>query len=180
MTVLDYKRHFVLLACMAAVLAAVNRETSGLGAAASFGVYGACHALAVALTLKAPTVPWRRAVFVGVGSCLSLLSVSFCVYASRIGGPLPGLQKPALLLMMASGFGAVSYAALLRACFAPQLSPAAIASVALGCVVATLGVLEFGLYLYGGGLCFAVVWWFAFSWGLRYQGGRQAAGSGIH
>jgi hypothetical protein len=82
------------------------------------------------------------------------------------------MAEPALLLALSSAFGAASYALLVQRYFGANLSLRALASITLGCVLATLAVLWSGIYLRGGGLWFAAFWWFAFSAGLWYHDGR--------
>jgi hypothetical protein len=175
MGMLNYRRHFGLLACITALLAVTHRMSPVHGVVASFGLYGALHAGAVAATLRR-FEPWRRKVaFVAGGAVLSMAAVALCLQASRLGAPMPGVAKPALLLSVASGLGAASYAGLLRYCFGAGLEPKAIVSITLACVAATLAVLASRLYLEGGSLWFAGAWWFAFSSGLTYHDPRRRA-----
>jgi hypothetical protein len=174
MGILNYERHFILLTCMAAVLAATSRFSPTHGAAASFGIYGALHASALAVTLRAPQPLWRKLLFVIIGASLSMLSATVSFYASRIIGRLPGMAGPALLLALSSALGAASYALLVRRYFGANLSLRALVSTTLGCTFATLAVLWSGIYLRGGGLWFAAFWWFAFSMGLWYHDRRGA------
>lgn len=166
MGMLLYARHFILLACVVAVLAMTDRSST-LGAIASFGIYGALHSSMVAVTLSAPQPLWRKLLFVAIGSCLSMLCVALSFYASRSIGRLAGM--PALLLAVSSGLGAASYAILVQRCFAARLARRALFHITLGCVAATLAVLASGIYRRGGGLWFAAPWWFTFSAGLWYH-----------
>lgn len=174
---LNYEPHFALLACIAAVLGVTSRWQPPLGAVASCGIYGALHASVVAVTLRAPAATGRKLSLVAGGALLSMLSVTLSLYASRIDVTLPGMVKPALLLTLTSGFGSASYLVLLRYLVGANLGPASSASISLGCVLATLGVLASGAYRHGGVLSFAIVWWFVFSFGLwtRDRKSRRAA-----
>jgi hypothetical protein len=165
---LYYAPHFILLSCVAAVLAATNRWNSAPGAVASFGVYGALHSSMVAVTLRTSQPLWRKLLFVAIASSLSMLSVSLSYFASRLIGRLPGMAGSALLLALSSGLGAASFSFLVHRYFAADLARHALASITLGCVAATLAVFWSGIYLRGGGLWFAAFWWFAFSTGLWY------------
>jgi hypothetical protein len=175
--VLDYSRHFVLLACVSAALVASSRWRPALGAVASFGIYGALHASVVVVTLRTSPPPWRKLLIVAAGTILSMLSVTLSLYASRFHAALPGMAKPALLLALSSSFGAACYAALLRRAVGVQLRPSALVSIPLGCVVAVLAILESGVYLRSGGLGFALAWWFAFSLGLWLHDRGATAGA---
>jgi hypothetical protein len=172
MGILNYGRHFILLTCMAAVLAATSRWSPTHGAAASFGIYGALHASVLAATLRAPQPLWRKLLFVAIGASLSVLSATVSYYASHMIGRLPGMAGPALLLALSSGLGAASYALLVQHYFGANLSLRGLVSITLGCMFATLAVLWSGVYLRGGGLWFAAFWWFAFSTGLWYHDRR--------
>ncbi|MDP8983876.1 MAG: hypothetical protein M3N97_02340 [Pseudomonadota bacterium] len=166
--ILLYARHFILLACVVAVLAATNRSRT-LGAIASFGIYGALHSSMVAVTLSAPQPLWRKLLFVAIGSCLSMLSVAVSFYASRLIGRPAGMAGSALLLAVSSGLGAASYTVLVQRYFAARLARRALLRITLGCVAATLAVLASGIYMRGGGLWFAAPWWLSFSAGLWYH-----------
>ena len=175
MGTLNYPRHFGLLACLTALLAVTQRASLVHGVIASFGVYGALHACTVVATLRTFET-WRRKVaFVAGASALSMAGVTLCLRASRLGAPIPGIGKPALLLAAASSFGAATYAVLIRYCFGVDLKPWDIVSITLACVMASLAVLASRLYLEGGGLWFAGAWWFAFSSGLMYYDPRRRA-----
>lgn len=170
---LNYARHFALLACATVLLAATQLMGGVQGGIASFGVYGAFHAGAVAATLRRFAPGWRKVAFVAVAAALSMASVTLCLHASRWVVPMPGMAKPALLLAAAGGLGAASYALLIRYCFGVDFGARSIVSITLVCVVATLAVLATRLYLHGGVLWFAVAWWFAFSLGLQYHDPRD-------
>ncbi|MGA2188150.1 MAG: hypothetical protein ABSH33_06435 [Steroidobacteraceae bacterium] len=174
MGILYYRRHFMLLACVSAALAASGRWTPAFGAVTACGLYGALHASAVVITLRAPTPVRRKLLFVAGGALLSMLSVTVSLYASRLDATLPGMAKPALLLTLSSGGGGAGYGILIGRLLGADLKPPALWSISLGCVAATLAVLASGIYLRYGGWWFAVAWWFAFSIGLRCHDGRAA------
>jgi hypothetical protein len=172
MGLVNTPRHFLLLAGMAAVLSVTGGWTQALGPVASCGVYGALHGAALAVALRSAPPPWQRSVFVLGASVLSMLSVSLALLVGRLEGGLHSASRPALLLAICAGAGAVSYSLLIRANFRATLSSTGIFSIALGCVVADLAVLWSGLYRHGGVFWFAVAWWFAMSLGLITQDAR--------
>jgi len=173
MGILFYARHFCLLVCLAAVLAATRGWSPAIGVVATFGIYGALHASALAVTLRArpPAGRWMR--FVVIAASLSMLSVALGLCASRLIGGSVGMTQTALLLSLSSGIGAAAYASLIRRLFGAHLTLSAIVTVVLGCIVATLAVLVSGIYLKGGGLWVAISWWFALSLGLWVHDGRS-------
>jgi hypothetical protein len=172
MGILYYTRHFSLLACLAAVLAATRGWSPAIGVVATYGIYGALHASTLAVTLRARPPAGRRMRFVVIAASLSMLSVALGLCASRFIGSM-GMAQTALLLSMSSGIGAATYATLIRRFFGAHLTPSAIVTVVLGCIVATLAVLVSGTYLKGGGLWVAISWWFAMSLGLWFYDGRR-------
>jgi hypothetical protein len=173
MGILHYDRHFCLLACLAAVLAATRGWSPAIGVVAAFGIYGALHASTIAFTLRARAPAGRSMRFVFIAALLSMSSVVLGLCASRFVGGSMGLPQTALLLCLSSGIGAATYATLIRRFFGAHLTLSAIVTVVLGCIAATLAVLVSGIYLKGGGLWVAVSWWFAMSLGLWVHDGRR-------
>ena len=173
MGILHYTRHVGLVACLAAVLIATSRWSPAVGLVATFGIYGALHASMLAVTLRRRQPTGRLLRFVAIAALLSMLSVALCLCAHRFSGGSKGMARPALLLTLASGFGAATYASLIRRFFAAHLTLPAIVTMVLGCVVATLAVLSSGIYQKGGALSVAVSWWMALSLGLWWHDGRS-------
>jgi hypothetical protein len=165
---LDFARHFSLLACIVVVLAATNAWRPAFGAVVWFGVYGALHSSAVALTWREPQRLWRLLAFVGIAGVLSMLSAALSLYATRHSVRLSGMG-PALPLALSSGFGALGYAISFR-WLGARLSGSAYLLLPVGCILATSMVLATGVYQFGGGLWFAAAWWLAFSAGLALAG----------
>jgi hypothetical protein len=167
--ILHYARHFGLLACMAVATAAASRYGSTIGSVASFGIYGALQSATIALTVRAPQPRWRRASFVAIGALLSMSVVTLALAAGRLVVRLPGSAGTAALLAVAAGIGAACHALVVRRLFAARLMPPAVASMALGCAVTSLAVLETGLYRTGGGVWMAASWWFAVTWWFTFS-----------
>jgi hypothetical protein len=147
---------------------------------ASFGIYGALQSSAIALALRRPQPRWRRSQFIGLGALQSMAVVTLGLNAGRLIGRIPGSGAAVALLALSSGIGAACQAIVVRRLFAARLVPPAVASMALGCAVTSLAVLETGLYRVGGELgiaaswWFAVTWWFTFSLGLWLHDGGSA------
>ncbi len=172
MDLLNYKRHFLLLAGVASASSVTSGWTRALGPIGSGAVYGALHAAALVLTLRSAPALWLRGVFVLVAALQSAVAVSLALAVGRVSSVLLGSEHPALLLAVCAGIGALGYAMFIRAAFQITLSPAAVSSIALGCVASDLVVLSARLYLHGGVVWFAIVWWFALSLGLWCQEAR--------
>ncbi len=171
----DYPRHFTVLTCMAAVLAIANHGLAGQGLVASFGLFGALHATAMALSVRGTPGRHSRWLFVASGAFLSMLSAASSRVANRSAGEMPVLTSPAVLLGLSSGLGAFGYAILLRTCLGIQVAATEMLGISLGCVAVTWGVFKSGFYLQGGAVCVAVTWWFAFSIGLWLSDRRRAS-----
>lgn len=173
MGILYYARHFGLLAGVALVLAATRRWDPAIGVVATLGIFGALHASTLAVTLRVRPRAGRKLRFILIAASLSMLSAALGVCAGRFAGGPTGLARTALLVSLSAGIGAATYASLIRLFFAARLTFCAIATIVLGCIVATLAVLVSGIYRQGG-LWVAVSWWFAMSLGLWFYDGRSA------
>ena len=142
MTILNYPRHFVLLAGATAVLALGLLVQPPWSPAPDrlivlFGLSGALHAVTVVLSLEEEASWPSRVGFVVAATVLS------------IAAPLGGLGLAALLqlnvpitvlvaLALASAFGAVSYWLLVRHLWAPFLSRSSLIMTIAACEVAML------------------------------------------
>jgi len=168
MAVLNYPRHFVLLAGGTAVLA------FGLVAQAPwapvpdrlfvlFGLSGALHAVAVVLALE-QGAPWlARLGFVGAAAALSIA-------AALAGLGLAGLlwlnltATIFLALAVAAALGAVWYGLLVRRLWAPFLSGRSLLATTGACVGATLlAALAGGMIGIPRDPLVPALWWLAFS-----------------
>jgi len=168
---LDFPRHFSLLGCMVVVLAITSPWRPAFGAVAWFGVYGALHSAAVALTWRRQEPWWRWPLFVGMAVSLSMMSGALGLSATRHSIGLAGMG-PALPLALASGVGALGYALLFRWLGARWRSSAYV-WLPFACILATSAVLALGVYRYGGSLWFAAAWWLTFSVVLWFSDGRR-------
>jgi hypothetical protein len=136
----------------------------------AFGVYGALHSSLVAATLRTPQPLPRKLLFVVLTAVLSMLSAMLALYGSRYVGGFPGMSGLRLLVTLAAGLGAASYAVLVRRFWVRELTLQSVVSITLGCMLATFGVLMFGsLLISSGGSGLAACWWLAFSAGLWYH-----------
>lgn len=167
---LYFSRHFGLLACILAVLAATAPWRPAFSAVTWFGFYGALHAAAVVLTWRGRGPTWRRLGFVVTAILLSMLSSAVSLYLTRHSARLAAMG-PALPLALSSGLGAATYVVCFRWLGAVLPRVAYVLLPAL-CMVATEAMLAGGMYGYGGGLVFAAAWWMAFSLGLWFLQGR--------
>jgi hypothetical protein len=165
---LFYGRHFSLLLCAIALLAAgLWRQPHALTTAFASG---ALHSSMVAATLRTPALLGRKLLFVALAAALSMLSAMLTLYGNRYVGGFPGMLGLRLLVTLSAGLGAVSYAVLVRHFWVADLTSLSMVSIPLGCMLATFGVLQSGAFLsYSGGLGLVACWWLAFSAGLWYH-----------
>lgn len=168
-----FRRHFAVLICLTALLTVANRWLPVHGPVARFGMYGALYSLSLAVAVRAAESVWRRLQFVALGALLSVSNVTVGIDASHIQSALPWAVGPSLILVICAGLGAASYAVLVRIVWKAALSPPAVVSMTLCCMLAALGVLALHLALRADGLWVAVSWWFAFSLGLWYRDGSK-------
>ncbi len=172
MYILKYRRHFALMAGVLAGLAATREWRPPLGAVASFGVYGALYSALFALSSRTPSPAWRVLLFVGMGACLSMASATLGLWVDHGLRWVPASGRPALLLALASGLGAVGFALLVRRWFDTALTFSVWLTVCAVCILATMMVLAAGLAPAAGGLWTAAAWWLAFSGTLWLFDGR--------
>lgn len=164
---LFYGRHFVLLLCALAVLAAVDPWPRPHETIVAFGAYGALHSCLLALTLRARQALLRKGLFVALAALLSSLSALLALYGRRYVDGFPGMSGLRWLVTLSAGLGATSYVILIRYFWSRDLPLRSIVFIPLGCMLATLGLLRFGsLSISSGGLALAAGWWLAFSAGL--------------
>ena len=171
-----YPLHFGVLTGLTVWVTAVTRWLPVHGPVARFGLYGALYSCSLAVAVRG-TVPLRhRLEFIAGGALLSAVNVIAGIQASRMLSGLPGTIGPSLILASCAGLGAAGYAVLVRTVWHAALPPRALVSMALGCMLASLGILALHLTLRADGLWVAVSWWFAFSIGLWYHDGLRRAG----
>ncbi len=165
-----YRRHFAVLFGVVGVLVATSRWRPSLGINATFAVYGALHALALVASLRKRGSLVRRTLFVAGAGAISGASAFLGLEAVHYVGSVPVLVRSMSVLGLASGFGAVCYALLIRRCWTPHLSHHAVLAIVCACILATEFVVVFGLLpKTADGLWFAALWWFAFSLTLSHQ-----------
>jgi hypothetical protein len=166
---LFYPRHFLLLAGLGIWLAVLTRRHLLSNLDASFAAYGAFHATALVLSLRARGSIAGRCLFVVVGAGLSVLTLHAGMLALQRLGGLSGHTGLYAALGLSAAAGAVTYGGSLRWFGLYQLTLTALAVMAAGCVIATYGAFfvlandpSLGRWL------LAVAWWSAFSGGLWY------------
>jgi hypothetical protein len=169
---LHCRRHAVLLAAAILAIALVRFLSTDAPIALAFACYGALHAAAVTICLRAR--PVRVVAFVAAASLLSgSLARLGLLAAPLLAGS--GVERAALFVVAVSAFtGALGYGALLRWLLRYRLAPGPLLMIALACVcAASVALVPMRRYV-GGTAWIAIFWWLAFSGGLCAATGRRA------
>jgi len=175
----SFPLHFALLAVVAGLYVTVLAHAdlaigAALGGHLIFATEGALYGLTLALALRAPAVPARRALFV-VLSAASAVAASHAgvwsrdavlAHLARGGRTLGSRAEDTLVVTLTAAFGALAYSWLVRAMWLPQLARSAPVLITVGCgaamivMAATVASVERHLEW------FVVLWWLTFSAGL--------------
>jgi hypothetical protein len=168
---LNFRRHFVLLACALAVIVIVA-QLDVFGTAALLpdaAIYGALYAIAFAGALDMPATLARKGAFILSAAVLDVATLYLGIVSLGLLGSTPlGIALRAYMAFgISSMAGAICYGLLIRFFWLRDLSPRPIAQISLGCLVATLSALVLQQAIGVTGLwAVAAVWWCAFSIGL--------------
>jgi hypothetical protein len=145
-----------------------------MGLAAYFALYGALHGTALLFALPARPSFWRCGLFIAMAAGLSVMTLGIGLFAGRLSGTLGNIAFYAVFGL--SGMvGAVTYGILIRLADVFELTLREIALISCGCTLAaevacvTLQSPSLGRW------ALPVLWWFAFSGGLRYCDLRRRA-----
>lgn len=180
MSRLFYPRHFLLLACFSILLAVMTRLSLTDNLAVSFVLYGALHASALVLSLRAPQPIGRSCLFVVVAAGLCVITLRVGMVGRHLFGALPGNLGPYTALGVASATGALTYGMLIRLYGIFPMTRVSLSAISLGCVLATfLALFSAGPLHFPAPWWLTVLWWHAYSGGLWYvdqQHGRAQQG----
>jgi hypothetical protein len=172
---LHYARHFSLLACFSILLGVVARLRLSMDLVASFALYGALHATALALALRARQPFWRCVLFIALAAGLSAMTFRAGLFAAQRSGPLGNIALYAVFGLSAMA-GAVTYGILIRRVGIFELTLRELALISCGCTLAAdIAYVTLAQAPSLGRSWLAVLWWFAFSGGLWYCDRRRRA-----
>jgi hypothetical protein len=142
----------------------------------SFASYGALHAAALVLALRAHQSIGRKCLFIAVAAILSALTYRLGVLGAQWSGTHSVNAGLYLVFGLTAAAGAAAYAMSIRLFGFYALTPGSLAAISTGCLLAELASLGTASQLHvPGSWWFAVWWWFAFSGGLWYCDHRQIA-----
>ncbi len=172
---INYRRHFVLLAC-AVVVIAIMARLDLFGTAAllpNAAIFGALHAAALtgALNAKAPLA--RKSGFILAASALDVAALYAGIFGLALlsAAALPLRARAYIAFGVCAMLGAILYGFLIRFFWMPEMTPRPIVRIAIGCLLMTMIALlienSSGL---GSLWVLAAAWWCAFSAGLWITG----------
>ena len=164
-----YPRHFLLLIWISVLVAVMSWTHLSSDLNASFALYGALHASALVLTLRARQSLWRKCLFVAIAAGLCLITLRVGLFGRRLSATLPGNPGLYAALGFSAVTGALIYAISIRLLAISALTLRSLAVISVGCMLATFVALLTGSHFhYLGPWWLAVLWWHAFSGGLWY------------
>ena len=178
-----YPRHFLLLICLSVLVAVAPRPHASSGLNASFALYGALHASALALTLRARRPIRQKCLFVAIAAGLSVIALRVAMVGRHLFETLPGNAGLYAALGFSAVTGALIYGILVRLFWISAMPSTSLAIISLSCLLATFAALFTGTYFHVlGPWWLAVLWWHAYSGALwycdqRYKRAMQGGGA---
>jgi hypothetical protein len=164
-----YTRHFLLLAGFSVAVAVVTRLHLLTDLSVCFALYGALHAGALVLALRASQPLWRSCLFIVVAAALSLMTLRVGLFAGHLSGGIPGNAALYAVLGVSAAIGALTYGILIRLFGFYELTLGGLTLIAAGCVLAAfLAFFSLAHVHFLGRWWLAVLWWYAFSGGLWF------------
>jgi hypothetical protein len=171
-----YARHFLFLTCFSVLLIIITQLSILSDLTASFALYGALHALALVITVRAQHPLWRKCLFIAIAAILSVLTLRVGIFAGQWSGTLAGNPVLYAVPAMCAVIGAVSYGILMRLLGVYELTQNSLAILSIGCALAAyVAFVTLAHAHFLGRWWLAVLWWYACSGGLLYCDRRQNA-----
>ncbi len=177
-----YPRHFLLLTAFAALAGVLSwlHLTSELSL--SFALYGALHASALVLSLRARHSIQRKLTFIAVAAGLSVMTLRLGIFGRQLAESLTVDVGLYTALGLSATIGAVTYGITIHALGFYKLTSGSLAIIAVGCMLAALlALFTLGYVQFLGQSWLAILWWYALSGGLWYsdQPRRASTGAGV-
>jgi hypothetical protein len=169
-----YPLHFSLLACFGLLLIAMTQLHLATDLSLSFALYGALHAAALVIALRAHHPLRRKCLFIAAAAALSAMTLHFGIIAGQLLGTSRGNPALYAVLGLSGAMGAAAYGILIRLSGIDELTWRSLAVICVNCLLATCAAL-FTLTRFHslGPWWLAVMWWCAFSGGLWYFDKRR-------
>jgi len=132
-------------------------------------LYGALHASALALTLRARRPIWQKYLFVAIAAGLSVITLRVGMVGRHLSETLPGNAGLYMALGFSAVAGALIYGISVRLFWISAMTLGSLAVISLSCLLAAFAALLTGNYFHVlGPWWLAILWWHAFSGGLWY------------
>lgn len=171
-----YQRHFWLLTCFSVWLCVMAQLHVSGPIVASFAIYGALHAAALIMSLRARQSVRRVSLFIVLSAALSVVVVRIGIAGMQVSGPLPAYLTAYVVLGFSSMTGAMGYAVLVRLFAMRGLGSRGVVVISIVCMSAThLAIFTLRHSHFLGPWWLAVLWWYAFSFSLWYFDRAQVA-----
>ncbi len=180
--------HFALLTAAALLFVKMpSRMDFGLSNVLNghllFATEGALYGMTLALALRAPAVPVRRALFVVLGAASVVAATHAGVWSrdailALLVRGLSSRAEDTLVITLTAAFGALIYGWLVRAMWLPQLARSAPVLITVGCSAAMIVLAATFSSIQSHLEWFVVLWWFTFSAGLWWACRRRARPDG--
>jgi len=172
-----YPLHFLLLACFGVLLIAMTWLHFATDLSVSFALYGALHASALIIALRAHHPFWRNCIFIGAAAGLSAMTLHVGIAAAHWLGTSGGNAALYAALGLSALTGAATYGVLIRLCGVFELSARALAVMCANCMLAAYAAFfTLAHFHFLGRWWLAVLWWYAFSGGLWYFDTQRLSG----
>jgi hypothetical protein len=174
-----YPLHFLLLACFVLLMVAMARLHLADDLYAAFALYGAMHASALIIALRAHQPLWRKCLFIVTAAALSAAAVGVGIATEQLLGTRRGDSALYAALGFSAVTGAAAYGLLIRLCGFYELTARAIVVICCSCMLATYAAFVTLAHVHSlGRWWLAVLWWYAFSGSLWYFDRRHQGLSG--
>ena len=169
-----YPRHFLVLTSLGVLLTVMPRPHIPSDLNTSFALYGALHASALALTLRARQPIWQKCLFVVIAAGLSVMTLRAGIIGRHLAETLPGNAGLYTALGFSAAAGALIYGILVRVFWISTITAGSLAVISLSCLSAAFVALITGNHFHVLGTWWlAVLWWHAFSGALWYCDQRR-------
>jgi hypothetical protein len=169
-----YPRHFLLLIWFGILSAVLRRPYLPSDLSVSFALYGALHAAALVLALRASRPIWQKSLFIASAAGLCIITFRIGMFARGWLETLPGHLGLYTALGFSAVLGALAYGISIHLFGFIAMTSGSIAAISFGCMLATFVAVFTGPHFHFlGPWWLAVLWWYAFSAGLWYFDQRE-------
>jgi hypothetical protein len=164
---LVFSRHFLVLAAFAALMAWLGHSSAAPNLVTDFALYGSLHAAALVIAQSGRRLDWRDGLFIAVSGAFSAGVSEASLRVWPLAAMLPEPLGRYALLALSAATGALVYGTWIRLRGIVPLNPLSVGKIAIGCALAAVvGLATIKAAGSHGAWWIAVLWWYAFSFGL--------------